>query len=63
MIMPIQKTKVVKTKGSLQMKSLCPTCGNKMRRFISQESGLFDMLGLDTPKNRRKKAILSRYGY
>ena len=56
-------SRVVKTKGRLQMKSICTICGNKESRFISQGSGLFDMLGLNTPENNRKKAILSRYGY
>ena len=34
------------------MKSICPVCGNKKSRFISQASGLFDSLGLNTPQNR-----------
>ena len=33
------------------MKSICPVCGNKKSRFISQGSGLFDSLGLNTPQN------------
>ena len=39
------------------MKSICLMCGNKKSRFISQESGLFDSLELDTPQNRMKNAF------
>ena len=53
-------SKAVKIKGRLQMRFVQYVVTKK---FISQGSGLFDMLGLDTPENRRKKAILSRYGY
>ena len=56
-------SKVIKVKERLQMKSLYAIRGNRKSRFISQGSGLFYMLGLNTPENRRKKAILSRYGY
>ena len=56
-------SKVVKTKGRLQMRSVCTICGSKKGRFFSQGPGLFEMLGLNTPENRRKKSILSRYGY
>ena len=38
------------------MKSICSVCGNKKSRFISQRSGLFDSLGLNTPQNRIKNA-------
>ena len=43
--------KTVKYKGRLMMKSICPVCGNKKSRFISQGSGLFDSLGLNIPQN------------
>ena len=56
-------TRKVKTTGRLQMKSVYSICGNKNSRYISQGSGLFDMLGLNTHENRRKKEMLSRYGY
>ena len=59
--MPIQEKFKTKT-GRLQIKSVCKICSNNKTRVISG-SGLFDMLGLNTPENRRKKAILSRYGY
>ena len=39
------------------MKSICLMCGNKKSRFISQGSGLFDGLELDTPQNRMKNAF------
>ena len=48
--------KTVKYKGRLR-KSICPVCGNKKSRFISQRSGLFDSLGLNTPQNRIKNAL------
>ena len=39
------------------IKSLCTICGNRKSRFISQGSGLFDSLGLNTPQNRMKNAL------
>ena len=39
------------------MKSICLVCGNRKSRFISQGSGLFDSLGLNTPQNRIKNAL------
>ena len=42
--------KTVKNKGRLMMKSICLVCGNKKSGFISQGSGLFDSLGLNTPQ-------------
>ena len=39
------------------MKSICPVCGNKKNRFISQRGGLIDSLGLNTPQNRMKNAL------
>ena len=47
----------VKNKGRLMMKSICPACGNKKFRFVSQGSGLLDSLGLNTPHNRMKNAL------
>ena len=47
----------VKYKERLMMKSICPVCGNKKSRFLSQGSGLFDSLGLNTPQNRMKNAL------
>ena len=49
--------KTVKNKGRLTMKSICPVCENKKSRFISQGSGLFDSLGLNTPQNRIKNPL------
>ena len=40
------------------MKSVCPVCGNKKSRFISQGSRLFDSLRLNTPQNRIKKCFV-----
>ena len=47
----------VKYKRRLMMKSICPVCGNKKSRFISQGSELFDSLGLNAPQNRIKNAL------
>ena len=49
--------KTVKNKGRLMMKPICPVCENKKSRFISQGSGLFDSLGLNTPQNRIKNTL------
>ena len=51
----------VKIKGRLMMKSICPVCGNKKSRFISQGSGLLDSLGLNTPQNRMKEALRNAF--
>ena len=51
--------KTVKYKGRLLMKSICIVCANEKCRFISQGSGLFDSLGLNTPQNRMKNALLN----
>ena len=53
--------KTVKNKGRQMMKSICPVCGNKKSRFISQGSGLFDSLGLSTPQNRIKNALWNAF--
>ena len=50
--------KVIKTKNNRKMTlSRCSTCNNKKSTFISQGSGFFDSLGLNTPQNRMKKAL------
>ena len=50
--------KVVKTKSNKQVIiSKCSICNNKKSTFISQGSGLFDSLGLNTPQNRMKNAL------
>ena len=51
----------VKYKGRLMMKSIYPVCGNRKSRFISQGSGLFDSLGLNTPQNRMKNALWNAF--
>ena len=51
----------VKYKGRLMMKSICPACGNKKSRFISQESGLFDILGLNMTQNRMKNSLWNAF--
>ena len=54
-------SKTVKNKGRLMMKSICPVCGNKKKRFISQGSGLFDSLGFNTSQNRMKNALFNAF--
>ena len=51
----------VKIKGRFMMKSICPVCGNKKSRFISQGSGLLHSLGLNTPQNRMKDALWNTF--
>ena len=53
--------KTVKNKERLMMTSICPVCGNKKSRFISQGSGLFDNLGLNTPRNRIKNTLWNAF--
>ena len=53
--------KIVKNKGRLMIKSICPVCGNKKSRFILQGSELFDSLGLNTPQNRIKNALWNTF--
>ena len=52
------------------MLSKCAICDNKKSRFttepnyserISQGSGLFDSLGLNTPQNRMKNALWNAF--
>ena len=40
------------------MSSKCYICNNKKSKFISQGSGLFDSIGLNTPQNRIKKCFV-----
>ena len=63
--------KIVRTKNNrLMMLSKCAICNNKKSRFtaepssserISQGSGLFDSLGLNTPQNRMKNALWNAF--
>ena len=54
--------KIVRTKNNrLMMLSKCVICNNKKSRFISQGSGLFDSLGLNTPQNRMKNALWNAF--
>ena len=51
--------RIVKTKNNKRvMSSKRSICNNKKSKFISQGSGLFDSLGLNTPQNRMKNALL-----
>ena len=54
--------KIVKSKNNRSMMlSKCAICSNKKSRFISQGSGLFDILGLNTPQNRMKNALWNAF--
>ena len=54
--------KIVRSKNNrLMMLSKCSTCDNKKSRFISEGSGLFDSLGLNTPQNRMKSALWNAF--
>ena len=54
--------RIVKTKNNRQMMlSKCSVCNNKKSTFISQVSGLFDCLGLNTPQNRMKNALWNAF--
>ena len=54
--------KIVRTKNNrLMMLSKCGICDNKKSKFISQGSGLFDSLGLNTPQNRMKNALWNAF--
>ena len=65
-------SKIVKTKNNKRvMSSKCSICNNKKSTFtaepssserISQGSGLFDSLGLNTPQNRMKNALWNAFG-
>ena len=54
--------KVVKTKNNKQVIiSRWTICNNKKSTFISQGSGLFNSLGLNTPQNRMKNALWNAF--
>ena len=54
--------KVIKTKNNRKMMlSRCSICNNKKSIFVSQESGLFESLGLNTPQNRMKNALSNAF--
>ena len=54
--------KVIKTKNDKRdIISRCSICNNKKSIFISQESGLFDSLGLNAPQNRMKNALWNAF--
>ena len=54
--------KVVKSENNRQMMlSKCYICNNKKSTFISQGSGLFDSLGLNTAQNRMKNALSNAF--
>ena len=54
--------KVIKTKNNKRVTiSGCSIYNNKKSIFISQGSGLFDSLRLNTPQNRMKNALLNAF--
>ena len=54
--------KVVKIKNNKQVIiSRCSICNNKKSTFISQGSGLFNSLGLNTSQNRMKNALWNAF--
>ena len=55
--------KVIKTKNNRKMMlSRCSICNIKKSTFISQGSGLFDSLVLNTPQDRMKNALWNAFG-
>ena len=55
--------RIVKIKNNKRvMLSKCFIWNNKKSTFISQGSGLFDSLGLNTPQNRMKNALWNAFG-
>ena len=54
-------SRVVKNKKRLMLKSNCSVCGNKKNMLSSKGSGLLDSLGLNTPQNRMKNALLNAF--
>ena len=55
-------SKVIKIKNNkTMMLSRCSICNNKKSTFISQGSGLFDSLGLNTPQNRMKNSLWNAF--
>ena len=54
--------RIVKTKNNKRViSSKCSICNNKKVKFISQESGLFDSLGLNTSQNRMTIALWNAF--
>ena len=54
--------RIVKTENNKRvMSSKCSICNNKKSKFISEESGLFDSLELNTPQNRMKNALCNAF--
>ena len=54
--------KVIKTKNNRKiMFPRCSICNNKKSTFISEVSGLFDSLGLNTPQNRMKNTLWNAF--
>ena len=52
------KNKIIKTKNNRKMMlSRFSICNNKKSTFISEGSGWFDSLGLNTPQNRMKDVL------
>ena len=43
------------------MLSRCSICSNKKSTLISEGSGWFDSLGLNTPQNRTKDALWNAF--
>ena len=43
------------------MSSKCSICNNKKSEFVSQGSGIFDSLGLNTPQIRMKNALWNAF--
>ena len=43
------------------MLSRCSISNNKKSTFLSEESGLFDSLGLNTPQNKMKNALWNAF--
>ena len=54
-------SKIIKTKNKRVTSSKCSICNTKKSGFISQGSGLFDSLGLNTPQNRMKNALRNAF--
>ena len=54
--------RIVKTENNRRViSSKCSICNNKKSKFISEESGLFDSLELNTPQNRMKNALCNAF--
>ena len=55
-------SKLIKTKYNRKMMlSKCSICNYKKSTFLSEGSGLFDSLGLNTPQNRMKNALWNAF--